>query len=91
MEMNYEIIVSGRVQGVGFRYYTKKRAFEHNISGFVRNLPDNQVQIVAEGKITDLETFRDHIQMGPPMARVLGISVSKSAYTGSYEGFAIRY
>lgn len=91
MEMNYEIRVSGRVHGVGFRYYARKRALEHNISGFVRNLPDNEVQIVAEGEIPDLDTFRDHMRIGPPMARVLRISVSKSPYTGSFEGFEIRY
>jgi acylphosphatase len=87
----YEIIVSGKVQGVGFRYYAHKRALEHHITGYVQNIPDNRVLIVAEGRLSDLKTFRDYMQLGPPMARVVRLSVSLSPFTGSYSGFEIKH
>lgn len=89
MKMNYEMIVEGRVQGVGFRFYVKMKATELQLTGIVRNCPDGRVMVVAEGDTADLETLADYLRMGPPMARVKNISVSRSSYTGHYSGFYI--
>lgn len=91
MHAQYEITVYGRVQGVGYRYFACKRAAEHRVSGYVRNIPGSVVHIVAEGEITDLDTFVDHLRMGPVQGRVTRIAVSKSAFTGEYSDFTIRY
>jgi acylphosphatase len=91
MKSNYEITVHGKVQGVGFRYFAQKKAAEFNITGYVRNMPGRVVLIVAEGENTDMETFVDHMRMGPTMARVNQVSVSKSPYTGSFSAFEVRY
>jgi acylphosphatase len=90
MKSQYEMVVSGKVQGVGFRYYTWKRAMEHGITGFVRNLPGREVLVVAEGEAADLDTLADYLRSGPPMARVTGFTLAKSRFTGTYDGFDIR-
>lgn len=90
-KFNCEITVCGRVQGVGFRYFAKKKADEHNITGYVRNLKDSMVLIVAEGEEGDLKAFVDHIRIGPTMSRVIDIQVSRSPYTGIFSSFEIRF
>ncbi|MBN2614146.1 MAG: acylphosphatase [Bacteroidales bacterium] len=62
--------IYGRVQGVGFRYYTEKKAKELNLTGFVRNRPDGSVYVEAEGRSEDLELFMIWCQQGPDWARV---------------------
>lgn len=64
------LTVYGKVQGVGFRYYTKKKADELNISGIVKNKPNGTVYIEAEGDISELKTFIDWCEIGPEWARV---------------------
>ncbi len=58
------IKVYGRVQGVGFRFYTNKKAAELNISGFVQNKTDGSVYIEAQGNELDLQTFTDWVKVG---------------------------
>lgn len=91
MKRNYALTIRGRVQGVGFRYYALKKAEEHGVTGFVKNMPGQEVHIVAEGEETDLETFADHLKTGPSMARVREVLIEKSDYTGSYAGFIVRF
>jgi len=64
------IIIDGRVQGVGFRYFVSKQANEHNIKGHVRNLFDGRVEVDAEGKSDNLNRFVIDCRKGPSMARV---------------------
>ncbi len=64
------IKVYGRVQGVGFRYYTHKKALELGITGFVKNRPDGSVYIEAEGKEDQLELFIRWCEDGPAWAHV---------------------
>ena len=64
------IKVYGRVQGVGFRFYTNKKPVELNISGYVQNKPDGSVYIEAQGEETNLQTFIDWVNIGTQWARV---------------------
>ncbi len=64
------IKIYGRVQGVGFRYYSHKKAIELNICGFVQNKPDGSVYIEAEGDQTKLSTFIDWLNIGTKWAKV---------------------
>ena len=64
------IIIDGRVQGVGFRYYVSKQANEHDIKGYVRNLFDGRVEIDAEGETDRLNHFMIDCRKGSTMARV---------------------
>lgn len=60
------IIVRGRVQGVGFRYFTKQRADAYNLIGFVRNLTDGNVEVVAKGPQKSLDNLIIDLKSGPP-------------------------
>jgi acylphosphatase len=62
--------ISGWVQGVGYRYYVKRKADELRISGFVRNLPDRSVEVWIQGQEKDLAEMLSFLQVGPLWARV---------------------
>jgi acylphosphatase len=86
-----EIYVSGVVQGVGFRYFTRRVAKELGLKGYVMNLPDGRVYINVEGDEGRLEKFLSAIKEGPPMAIVKGIEVRESSSGGEFRDFTIRY
>lgn len=65
--------VSGRVQGVGYRYATKQKAQALGITGWVKNLPDNRVEVMACGNSQQLEVFCDWLWQGPVAADVTGV------------------
>jgi acylphosphatase len=64
------LYVSGRVQGVGFRFFTINRANRFGISGWVRNLPDGRVEIEAEGAVRNLMLFLEEMRIGPASSHV---------------------
>lgn len=70
MHDRQRFIVSGRVQGVGFRAATRDRAQALGLSGWVRNLADGRVETQAQGPADALDTFRDWLHSGPDAARV---------------------
>jgi acylphosphatase len=75
------ILVQGRVQGVGFRQFTCRVAVELGLTGWVRNLPDGRVEIVAEGEDLPLTSFMSLIRQGPPLSRVDAISATNTELT----------
>jgi acylphosphatase len=87
----WEIEVRGKVQGVWFRYFTQQKANDFDIKGWVKNLPDGGVYILAEGQVADLETFASWVRQGPPLARVSSIGISRSDKTIGFPGFEIKY
>lgn len=87
--VSFQAVVRGRVQGVGFRYFTRQRAEVHGISGFVRNLPDGSVEVHAEGAAEALDTFEADLRRGPQFGRVDDASVTKVKPRG-FQGFDIR-
>jgi acylphosphatase len=89
MERAVIMKVYGRVQGVGFRFYTQKAAWERHINGFVRNKPDGSVYIEAEGLDADLMSFVDWCSQGPQWARVDSMEKQFVGPFG-YKGFEIR-
>mgnify|MGYP001767509452 FL=1 len=91
MKSHFEISVQGRVQGVGYRYFVKARALELNLKGFVRNSRDGGVLIEAEGERADLDVFLDYLKIGPALARVDHVEVSRAEFSGSFEDFVIRH
>jgi len=82
------ITVYGKVQGVGFRFYTNKKANELHISGYVQNKPNGTVYIEAEGEETDLLTFIDWCYIGPQWARVSKVETQFVPLL-NYNGFRI--
>ena len=83
-------LVSGRVQGVGFRYFTQEAALVEGLSGWVRNLPDGRVEILAEGDADAVERFSRRIARGPSMARVEGLDVDEETPSGRGGPFAVK-
>jgi acylphosphatase len=82
--------VMGRVQGVGFRYFTYAAAKREGLTGYVRNLPDGAVEAVAEGEREALERFEIAINNGPAGARVHAVDRDEGPPTGLYHEFSIR-
>lgn len=83
-------IVSGRVQGVWYRAHTQEKAVELGVSGFVRNLPDGTVEIVAQGSDEDVDRFLDWARVGPPLAEVTEVRVSALAEDDRFDSFEVR-
>lgn len=71
------IIISGRVQGVGFRYFAVSLASRYHITGWVRNLYDGDVEMEAEGNSTRLTLFLQEIQEGNRFVRVRNMEISE--------------
>ena len=82
-------LVSGRVQGVGFRYFTQDIARREGLTGFVRNLPDGRVEAVAEGDLISLDRLEAALRRGPSHARVEDVEVDAMAPTDRYLGFNV--
>jgi len=82
-------IVSGLVQGVGFRYFVLRRARERDVVGFVRNLPDGRVEVMAEGIRESLDSLREDLHVGPGSAKVARIDEHPETPTGRFPAFTI--
>ncbi|MBI2142378.1 acylphosphatase [Candidatus Woesearchaeota archaeon] len=85
------IIVSGKVQGVFYRDFVRKEADKFGISGFVRNLQDGTVEIVAEGEEDKLNIFMRECKRGSLLAFVKNAEINYEEPTGEFEGFGIRF
>ncbi len=85
-----EVVVHGRVQGVGYRMFAARVAAGHGITGWVANEPDGAVRCVAEGSRAALETFVRDLEIGPPGAVVDRLEVAWSAPLDAFDQFAIR-
>jgi len=84
-----QIVYSGRVQGVGFRYTARTVALGFEVTGTVRNLPDGRVELIAEGGRTELEEFRHAIQDSEVGALIRNEELSWAEATGGFRGFDI--
>jgi acylphosphatase len=85
------LIISGRVQGVFFRASTLEEALGLGLSGWVRNLPDGGVEVLAEGEGSNIQKLIDWCHHGPPYAQVALVEVSEESYSGEFNGFHVRY
>lgn len=83
--------ITGEVQGVFFRAFTRDRAHELGLSGWVRNEPDGSVRIEAEGPKERLDRLLEAVRKGPPRARVDGVEAERRDAEDDYAGFQIRH
>jgi len=84
------IIVKGRVQGVGFRAATQRQAVKLNLTGFVRNLANGDVEIVARGPDAALQQLLAWCHQGPRLAHVSHIGVGRCDNDEAFADFTIR-
>lgn len=85
------VLVDGRVQGVAYRFFAEKYAARLGVTGWVRNLPDGRVEVVAEGTSDRVEAFLERLKEGPSLARVDGFAVRHEAATGEFKDFRIVF
>jgi len=81
--------VSGRVQGVFFRMATREQANLFGVTGWVRNLPDGRVEVMASGDDNQLQQLKNWLRRGPDMAKVLDLECEDAEYV-EYDTFSIR-
>jgi acylphosphatase len=81
-------VVSGRVQGVGFRYFAERAAKKAGVCGWVRNLPDGRVETVVEGSDDAVERYLTEIRKGPMGSRVTDVAV-EDRQPGNFASFEI--
>jgi acylphosphatase len=82
------VVVSGQVQGVGFRFFAERVARKAGVFGWVRNLPDGRVETVVEGSDDAVERYIAEIRKGPLGARVTDVAV-EDRQPGKFESFEI--
>jgi acylphosphatase len=84
------LFISGMVQGVNFRYHTCEEARRLGVAGWVRNLSDGRVEVLAEGEKRRLEALVAWCRRGPRLAAVEDVEASWQPYTGDLQPFGVR-
>ncbi len=91
VQKQIHIFVTGRVQGVFFRQSTKVMAIKNNVKGWVRNLDDGRVEIVAQGETQDIDNLAHWCKTGPANSRVDEFELSEENISDEFENFEVRY
>ncbi len=90
-KMQLYVLITGRVQGVGFRNFTQRNAQQLGVNGYAKNLPNGKVEVVAEGDKSQLDALIALLKVGPRYARVDSLHVDERPFTAEYKTFGIRY
>lgn len=90
MKVQRRYLVAGRVQGVGFRHFVWRTAGELGLSGWVRNLSDGRVEVVASADEGILRELRSRLEQGPRMARVDAVMAEDDSEADVPSGFEVR-
>jgi len=91
MKARAHVFVSGRVQGVFFRDHTRRWATSLGLTGWVRNMPDGRVEVLAEGEKEKVEGLLSKLRLGPPLASVENVTVAWGEYSGEFSDFRIGW
>lgn len=90
-EVEVHVIVTGRVQGVNYRWALREQARARGVRGWVRNRPDGSVEAVLQGPEADVNAILAWMQRGPPGAAVAEVRVQPTEPQERYTGFSIRF
>jgi acylphosphatase len=90
MAVARRFVISGRVQGVGFRWFAHDAARREGVTGWVRNLPDGRVEAHVEGDEDAVTRVERALRSGPPGARVQTMTTDTEDATGAYRDFSIK-
>ena len=85
------LVIEGRVQGVGFRYNTRRRARQLGLAGWVRNNSDGTVEVFCQGPAEKLDPFLDWLKKGPPGARVTNIRQKEARGNPAQRDFNVKF
>ena len=84
-------LISGEVQGVGYRFFAQRAAARHQVVGYVKNLSDGRVEALVEGSPTQVEAFKHDLAAGPRFGHVDDIEELNLDPTGTYSSFRIEH
>jgi len=87
----YHIVIKGRVQGVGYRWFARQAAEELGICGYVKNLANGDVEVVAEGETAVVDKFIEYLRQGPSFAHVVDIQVKQKDFIQSFNNFEVSF
>ncbi|MBA7508864.1 Acylphosphatase [subsurface metagenome] len=87
----YKVLLLGRVQGVGFRYFVESIVGKYDISGYVRNTFDRKVEVVCQGEEEDLKQFIDEVKKGPAFSVVTDVKIEEIKDSRKYSIFDIKF
>jgi acylphosphatase len=87
---NFELLIEGRVQGVGMRYFVYTRALKYHITGFVKNTPDGNVEIKCSGESSEIDKFIAEIKKGPSFSFISDLKINEIP-ENDFKNFEIRY
>lgn len=90
MQKRFQAFFSGAVQGVGFRFTAERIARKFSVSGFVKNLPNGQVELVAEGRDESVEQFLQAVREAFSHS-IQDVKVDWSPATGEFKNFGIKF
>ena len=83
-------LIRGEVQGVGYRFFAQRAAARHQVVGYVRNLPDGSVEVLAEGPANRVESFKLDLVTGPQWAAVAQVEEIDLEPSDEYSAFRIE-
>ena len=89
--VRHHIIVTGRVQGVCYRYFCQEMAETLSLTGWVRNLPDGSVELEVQGKEPDIDSLCERLYEGPPLARAIDVKKNEIPSIVKEGSFVIVY
>ncbi len=89
-QQRLQAFVSGRVQGVGFRYFVRSAAQALGVRGWVRNRRDGRVELLAEGEPAQLQDLLAEVRTGPSVSEVTEIEESWGEATGEFRKFGVK-
>lgn len=89
MRVARRLVISGRVQGVGFRWFARDAAQREGVTGWVRNIEDGRVEAYVEGEAEAVERVERALRRGPGSARVVDVFVDSEEPSGRYKDFSI--
>jgi len=89
--LQLQIVVSGKVQGVGYRYFAQMKAVQFGITGWVKNRTDGAVEMVTTGTKENLDLFIEEISRGNPFSKVDQIEINEISLAEKYQSFTIKY
>ena len=85
-----KLLITGEVQGVGYRFFAQRAAARHQVQGLVKNCADGSVEVIAEGSGADVEEFKKDLVTGPQWSRVRQVEEINIEPTGLYASFRIE-
>jgi acylphosphatase len=85
-----KFLITGEVQGVGYRFFAQRAAARHQVLGYVRNCPDGSVEVLAEGPAGEVEEFKKDLVTGPQWSSVQQVEEISLDPTGLYASFRIE-